>query len=530
MPSIFSITTPSQPIALDSQGQGTAVFSVTNTSQRAVSVRCDVSADSPVERGWLRIKGSNSVHLDAGQTSQMVVAIAAPPGAAQGTHTLHLKAFDTERPDENFTESQSASFLVSGTPATPPSPKPNPMIFVAVFAALLVVGGGVGAWLFFSGGETSVEVPSLLGQDFDQVNEAVLADFAVETRIRESRNEQPGTILEQEPEPGELVEFGSALKLLLAAAPAEIPVDDFAGSKLKALQRWADRRGVELNVVEMESDEPEGTILLQEPAEGSIASGEPISVQVAVPRTDIAVEGFVDMQLAQLQHWAETHGIVLDIAKEESDRPEGTIIRQEPASGRMSKERPIQVVVAVRLATIPAPNLISMNPSKIEGTYGHWGLVFVDQTNREAPLVKVGIPTGRINSQDPEVGASIVQGGTIAYTVQPKTTTMPEVTNHRQADALSKLVYAKLLPNQRYERTTDTSKWGLVKGQDPAAGTLLPALATVEITVWGKMIQYVPLDADFVTEMKRTEQFNNQAVLNRILKNPDVSRSIRRSQ
>jgi hypothetical protein len=85
--------------------------------------------------------------------------------------------------------------------------------------------------------------------------------------LREESGKSPGTVLRQDPAPGEMVEEGTTMRLYVAEPfPALVSV---VGKKVEAATSLLDEFDVTINVVREESSRPVGTVIEQSPSPGT---------------------------------------------------------------------------------------------------------------------------------------------------------------------------------------------------------------------------------------------------------------------
>jgi beta-lactam-binding protein with PASTA domain len=94
-----------------------------------------------------------------------------------------------------------------------------------------VIERGSTVVLRVSRGVEQVEVPDVVGESEDNARSALEGAGlrGGEVTERESADEEPGTVLEQDPAAGERLDRGSAVDLVVAAAPPEVAVPDVVG-------------------------------------------------------------------------------------------------------------------------------------------------------------------------------------------------------------------------------------------------------------------------------------------------------------
>jgi beta-lactam-binding protein with PASTA domain len=513
---------------LDRDGRGTVVFSVTNDVQRTLSVRCEVLPEGRTQAEWLRIRGSESVSLDAGETTQVVVEVQAPVGTEGGSYAFRLKAYDTEHPDENYTEGQSASFATNGIDSGPP-PNPPIWIFVVLLVVLLAVGGGVTAWVLLSGDKT-VAVPNVVGLSIDDVQAEPPADFTIVVRDEESAEHTPGTILSQDPDSNAAVEKGTELELAVAVAPTVVPIRSFVGgpvddarawaeahgvhlvvskvesdesvdtvlsqdpsqgdlpvgdglqvevaiprsevnvvdytfSQIGLLERWAEQHGVLIEKVERESEERAGTVVLQEPDRGLVPKGDTIRAEVAIPWKPVPLEDFRGKALAELQAWADAHGVPLKVGRKESEEPEKTILDQRPSSGEIDRGQPIRVTIAVPPTAFPVVSFVSAPYRDLRDWIARHGLK-LKTSKRESDEAD-----GTVLEQSPSTGR-IHKGDTVKVVISVPARGEPvEDFQGRDAELLTRWAADRGIRIERKERKSDRPK-GTILEQDPNRGRI----------------------------------------------------------
>lgn len=173
MADAFSITTASGTIELDASRHGSASFSVTNVSGRAIRARAEVVAEgvaadlvavgagstagdatappSPAA-AWFAIAGEAERSFPIGGTEVYRVDVtvpataAPPPTAPPRKYRFRLDVLGTADPDEDQAQGQWVGFTVSPQPA---SARKVPWLWVIVAAAAVVIlaAAGVTAWV-----------------------------------------------------------------------------------------------------------------------------------------------------------------------------------------------------------------------------------------------------------------------------------------------------------------------------------------------------------------------------------------------
>ncbi|MDQ4106127.1 MAG: PASTA domain-containing protein, partial [Actinomycetota bacterium] len=117
-----------------------------------------------------------------------------------------------------------------------------------------------------------VEVPSVYGNTPDQAA-TILENAGLELGSQDSAPSSEvaaGGILSQDPAPGESVEPGTAVSVTVSDGPERLPVPDVTGQDIDTAQQNVWNAGFAYTSVEVESDEPAGTVVSTDPPGGTM--------------------------------------------------------------------------------------------------------------------------------------------------------------------------------------------------------------------------------------------------------------------
>ena len=187
---------------------------------------------------------------------------------------------------------------VTGPPQKPP-PEPPRRRWGAIFATLLGLAllAAVVVYLLVSqddsSGQPLLDVPSVVGQQFDQ-GKALLekTGFEVQSIDDETSPQAPGTVVAQDPGAGRRAEKGSTIVLTVSSTTK--PVPDVVGQQFDQANATLVAAGFKVSRVDSETpDQPPGTVLTTDPAGGAAGGkGGTVIVTVAVvpgvPVPDVA--------------------------------------------------------------------------------------------------------------------------------------------------------------------------------------------------------------------------------------------------
>jgi serine/threonine-protein kinase len=112
-------------------------------------------------------------------------------------------------------------------------------------------------------GPTMTEVPEVVGNTPDQAGDILEeADLELGEAAEETSTEVPeGAIISQDPEPGSEVEEESSVDVVVSTGPPQVEVPDVIGEDLDVAKQAMLDAGLGYDSVEVESDEPAGTVV-----------------------------------------------------------------------------------------------------------------------------------------------------------------------------------------------------------------------------------------------------------------------------
>ena len=162
-----------------------------------------------------------------------------------------------------------------------------------------------------------------------------------------------------------------------------------------------------------------------------------------------------------------------------SDRPQGTVIAQQPAAGEnIEQGQSVNVTVSSGLEQATVPQLIaltSVDAARIALQDANLTLGAVKEKNSQQP-------PGYVLNQDPAEGTQVDAGSPVNITVSSGLVKVPKVTGSSEAQARSDLAQAGF-DVQVVELEDGTVSAGTVLAQSPQSGELLAQGSVVTITV-----------------------------------------------
>jgi eukaryotic-like serine/threonine-protein kinase len=148
--------------------------------------------------------------------------------------------------------------------------------------------------LVVSTGPEQVEVPDVTGKSFDEASSQLdAAGLKVTRKDQETADEDPGTVLSQDPKGGAQAAKGSAVTLTVAKEPAEADVPDVTGEDQGDAIAKLSSAGFEIQRQEKDVDSPEGdgVVIEQDPAAGKAKKGSTVTIVVGKFNPNLDPEG-----------------------------------------------------------------------------------------------------------------------------------------------------------------------------------------------------------------------------------------------
>jgi beta-lactam-binding protein with PASTA domain len=325
---------------------------------------------------------------------------------------------------------------------------------------------------------TPVTVPDLKGLSIDAARQR-LRDSRLRLGATSTRPTLPprGEIIEHEPLPGAEVEAGSLVNVTVGDG-SQVRVPRIVGAMEQAALETLKTPGLRPGARSTEqSDAQKDRVLRQRPEEGTIvARGSPVDYWVAVPVT-VTVPRIEGLRAHEALAELESLRLVGEQAgSDASPRPEGEIVRQEPAAGSRIPRGSRVVFWVASPELVVVPDLSGMRgPNAVESLRAE-GLVAGEVVQEESQEAE-----GTVIRQNPQPGQSVPRGTRVSYRVaSPLLVRVPSLVNLSLDGARRELVAVRLAIAERPAERHNASK-GTVIGQEPAAGTRV--VRGTEVTV-----------------------------------------------
>ena len=219
-------------------------------------------------------------------------------------------------------------------------------------------------------GQDLVTTPNVKSKTLD---EAILALTEVGLKVgtetpQADDNIPKGTIIGQDPAPGELIEAGQAVNLIVSAGKDQVPVPDLVNllSVEDARSILTEAKLLLGRVTPVDSDKPEGTILEQDPAANVVVDIGAL-VSVTVSNGKIPIPDVVGQNETQAKNTLLNAGFLVDIVKQaDANVAAGVVLAQFPETDVLAlKGSIVTLTVASAPVVVLCPNGLPVPASGI---------------------------------------------------------------------------------------------------------------------------------------------------------------------
>ena len=236
------------------------------------------------------------------------------------------------------------------------------IIAIVAVVALLLLAGAIALAMALGGGEEpppttqQVAVPQIVGEE-QQAAEDLLTEAKLEvgeiTARATNDDAEVGIVLDSTPAPGAQVDEGTAVDLVVGAAPDTVAVPPVVGLSVD------DARGFTGNIdnQQVDSAQPEGTVTAVDPERGtSVPPDTTITLSVSDGTVEVPqVRGKTRAEAIQTLREAGLSNIT-EQSVERNDIDEGIAVGTEPPAGSQAgSDDEITLLIAVPVPPEPTP-------------------------------------------------------------------------------------------------------------------------------------------------------------------------------
>jgi len=284
--------------------------------------------------------------------------------------------------------------------------------------ALVLLLLGIGGVLLFTQltKADEVSVPRTVGLDVERATARLeRKGFKVDTR--EIRNKKdPGTVLGSDPAFGKRADEGSTVVLIVSSGPGEVTVPTVENFSESRAQKVLAKVGFKVETKERSSTAVDtGRVIRTSPPGGTNAPyGERVVMVVSSGPEEVTVPSVVGLTQSSAQNALEARGLGVSIVEEESDKPKGEVLRQNPAGGSsVSEGSTVSLTVSKGRETIEVPDVTGASAASARATLSAAG--FRVQTKEKSTTDQS--EDGQVLQQRPPGGSERRRGSTVTIIV-----------------------------------------------------------------------------------------------------------------
>jgi len=192
-----------------------------------------------------------------------------------------------------------------------------------------------------SRGPERYELPYLRGRSKDEARDALEQVRLVlgDTRKRFHASVRPGDVLASTPKPGTELKPGTTVDVVLSKGPKPVRVPDFTGKDAGRAEAALTRRGFAVEATQKNDDEvPEGDVIAQVPASGTLFPGETVELMVSEGPVMVEVPSVIGVGVDAATEAMADAGF--QVRTEQSDLYVGLeyVVETDPAQGSTAPE------------------------------------------------------------------------------------------------------------------------------------------------------------------------------------------------
>jgi beta-lactam-binding protein with PASTA domain len=209
-------------------------------------------------------------------------------------------------------------------------------------------------------GSNTVAVPYVVALRQAQA-ESDITDKGLVPRTRQvsSSEFEEGVVVSQDPAAGTRLEEGDVVSIEVSSGKPKVTIPTVVGQDRDSALRELDQAGLDVQVVEVNSEEDKGRVTAQSPAGGTVVvEGSRVRINVSKGPRPVEVPNVVGLPYAQAAAELRREGFSVSRVDGASDVAEGTVFDQDPSAGtETSRGATVTVRVSQGPATVAVPDV-----------------------------------------------------------------------------------------------------------------------------------------------------------------------------
>ncbi|MGH3748366.1 MAG: Stk1 family PASTA domain-containing Ser/Thr kinase [Micromonosporaceae bacterium] len=235
------------------------------------------------------------------------------------------------------------------------------LVALAMLAVFALVALGTGIWL--NGQNPSIEVPNLVGDKASDAERTLEGkDLQAETRNEHSPDCAKGTVTEQDPQQGTMVDEGQTVILTVCQGPDTVDVPNVVALDAESAKIRLKNRNLKFQLIERDSARDEGEVLRTTPPAGrSVKEGSTVKLYVSRGNL-VPVPNVVGMSREEARRTLRDAGFSVRVVERPADQGEqpNTVASQTPGP---EENAPTSSTVKITVVVPPDEPTTSPSPS-----------------------------------------------------------------------------------------------------------------------------------------------------------------------
>src|SRR5215218_10107992 len=265
-------------------------------------------------------------------------------------------------------------------------------------------------------GAKPVSVPFVEGQKLPQarknIQDAGLKPVPIQ---RPHETVLLGIVFDQNPDAGERVPKGNAVRIFVSSGKPRVDVPHVLGAREADALVTIRAAGLVPDPHDIFSDQPTGTVIAQDPKGGtSVVRGSTVRVNISKGQQNIGIPSVVGLSYARAADELRQSGFTAVRQDVEASEPKGTVVDQDPAPGALHPPGTrVTLSVSTGSTATTVPEVVGEDEASARASLENEGWeVIVRDTATEDPA-----EDGIVVSQNPAPGAEAEPGSTVTIFV-----------------------------------------------------------------------------------------------------------------
>jgi len=219
----------------------------------------------------------------------------------------------------------------------------------------------------------TIEVPDVTGLDEAEASQKLRNEqLLVKSEQKSSREVKAGKVIATTPPAGSEVDCQSTVTMLVSKGANLITLPNLVGSQQEVAESQIRRLGLIPNVDTRDADDPEGTVIGQDPGPDSqLLRGDEVTIIVSSGAGSVIVPNVVGQSEDSARSSLSSRGLSVDVVEQDTeDRSEdGRVLQQAPTPGSRAHSGD-QVTIIVGVFTEPEPTTTTDSTTSTTTTTG----------------------------------------------------------------------------------------------------------------------------------------------------------------